>query len=245
MGLAGLVTVTLASVDYFSLGSSATDEDRAQESCTVYADFFYSPANLLADDYDWVNYAQGTATFDVDMWQGFEGNLTLRMDSASDRCAELAEGYDLITFDNMRFGMVLGGLSDYMTQEFESSDWWADDESNPGAYFTQYIAMNHPADTALGYDFIAYDWTSSFFVEADPEYCWDYETNAEAEEGATGDNILCGLVTTEETDSGSSYKVGDHRENVGSRYGYIQGNAWWYEDFPNLDFDLLGQFPEE
>ena len=53
--LGNLVTVTLASIEYFSLGSSATDEERAFETCTVYADFAYSPANLLAQDFDWTS----------------------------------------------------------------------------------------------------------------------------------------------------------------------------------------------
>jgi hypothetical protein len=244
LGLAGLVTVTLASMDYFSLGSSATDEDRAMESCTVLADFYYTADNLLLDDYNWTD--GGTGTYAIEAWQGFSGNLTFRLDSASERCSQLTEGNDIAFFDNMRFGMAFGPLSDYMTTEFESSDWWADDAEAQASYFTQYIAVNHPnADTSSGYDFIAYDWTSSIFVEADKDSCWDLENNVEVDAGTEGETILCGMVQTEETDDGTNYKLGDHNQEVGSRYGYVQGSSWWYEDYPNLNMDLLHEFPED
>ena len=34
---------------------------------------------------------------------------------------------------------------------------------------------------------------------------------------------------------------GDHTVGVGSRVGIIEGGAWWYEDFPRLDLDLMGE----
>ncbi len=35
--------------------------------------------------------------------------------------------------------------------------------------------------------------------------------------------------------------LSDVTEDVGTRYGYNSGNAYWYEDFPNLDLDILSE----
>jgi len=238
------VTVTLASVEYFGLGSSATDEERAYETCTVFADFAYSPANLLAQDFNWST-GVGSAGTTVELWQSFEGTLVFRMDSASERCAELAEGHSLETFDNMRFGIGFGPLSDHMRGEFESTDWWADDTDAQASYFTQYIAVNHPnSEVSTGYDFIAYDWNSAIFVNADVESCVDLETGEVVTYDPESTTQVCGEVMTEEVDGSTNYDLGDTNADVGSRVGYVQGNAWWYEDYPNLDLSLMGEYPE-
>ena len=240
--LANLVTVTLASVEYFSLGSGATDEERDFETCTVLADFAYSPANLLAQDFDWTSGVGGLEN--VELWQSFEGTLVFRLDSASDRCAELAEGNSLEDFDGMRFGIGMGPLSTYMTDEFTSTDWWADDADAQGSYHTQYIAVNHPADTDLGYNFVAYDWTSAIMVAVDPESCVDASTGEVITSDVESETKVCGEVLTVEEDGAANYDLADQNENFGSRQVYVQGSSWWYEDYPNLDLSLMKEYPE-
>lgn len=231
------VQVTISSAAYFS--PDLTDEEKELEICTVFAWFDNAPANLLADDYDWTNYAAGLETYTAETWQGFEGILVFNLDSASERCAELDEGYSLDTFDGMHFGLMFGKLSDHMTTEYESSDWWADDEESQKSYFTQYIAINHPTDDG-GYTFVGYDWTSSIFIVADPEKCADLEgTDAD---GNPVTEEYCGLVQTEEVDGGTNYVFGDVYDSVNPQYGYVQGSAWWYEDYPNLDLDIMKDF---
>jgi hypothetical protein len=241
--LGNLVTVTLASVEYFSLGSGATDEERAFETCTVYADFAYSPANLLAQDFDWTS-GTGSTGDNVDLWQSFEGTLIFRLDSASERCAELDEGYSLDTFDGMRFGIGMGPLSTYMSGEFASTDWWADDLDAQGSYHTQYIAVNHPAETDLGYNFVAYDWTSAIMVNVDAESCVDAATGEVITSDVESETKVCGEVMTVEEDGAANYDLADQNENFGSRNVYVQGSSWWYEDYPNLDLDLMKEYPE-
>ena len=36
-------------------------------------------------------------------------------------------------------------------------------------------------------------------------------------------------------------RPGNHNVDVGARHGYFQSSAWWYEDFPNLDLDIMGE----
>ena len=243
LALSSGVTVTLASIDFFSLGSSASDEDRAFESCSVFADFAYSPANLLAQDFDWTG-GVGSAGTTVDLWNSFEGTLIFRLDSASERCSQLDEGHSLDTFDGMRFGIGFGPLSAYQSGEFESTDWWADDLDAQGSYFTQYIAVNHPAETDLGYNFVAYDWTSSIMVDIDTEKCVDLESGEVVAADPESTTQVCGEIMTVEEEGSTNYDLADQNANVGSRHVFVQGNAWWYEDYPNLDLDLMKEYPE-
>ena len=232
--LSEIVLVTLASVEYFSLGSDATDAQRENETCTIYAWFDNAPANLLADDYDWDEGDGGTETYDVDAWQGFEGILIFNWDSASERCNGIDETLSLDNFDGMHFGMIFGALSDYQSEQLTATDWW-DDES-AATYFSQYIAVNHPSNDG-NYTFVGYDWTSSIFVEADPDVCSSYDY--QDAEGNTVTEEVCGQVQTEEVDGGTNYLLGDVYDTVNPRYGYVQGSAWWYEDYPNLDLSIM------
>ena len=126
-----------------------------------------------------------------------------------------------------------------MTAEFEGSDWWADDAEAQQSYFTQYISINHPNEDG-GYKFIGYDWTSSIFVAADSEECAELESTDP--DGNPVSEEYCGLVETEEVDGGTNYVFGDVYDVVNPQYGYVQGSAWWYEDFPNLDLDIMKDF---
>ena len=218
LALSHIVQVTLASSAYFSLGSDATDEQRENETCTVYAWFDNAPAEISVENFNWMTGNGSAGSANIEVWQGFEGTLILNLDSASARCNELADGYSLDMFDAMHFGIVLGELSEYMRGQFEATDWWESDLDAQNSYFTQYIAVNH------GTNFTAYDWTSSIFVAADAEEC---------------SSDTCGLIQTETVSGATNYLLGDVSQNIGSRYGYIQGNAWWYEDLVNLDVNTL------
>ena len=59
------------------------------------------------------------------------------------------------------------------------------------------------------------------------------------EEGEVAE-VVCGQPLTEELDDGTYYKQGNFNTNVGTRYAFVRGNAWWYEDFPNLDLSNMG-----
>ena len=238
--LGNLVTVSLASDAYFFLGADATDEDRALESCTVLADFSYSPANLLAQDFDW-SAGSGSTGNTLSLWQSFEGTLIFRLESASERCAELGAGYSLDDFDGMRFGIGMGPLSSYMSNEYNSTSWWAGDLDAQASYHTQYIAVNHPAATSLGYNFVAYDWTSAIMVNIDTESCVD-SANQIVPSNTTG-NIICGEVMTVVENGTENYDLADQNDNVGIRHVYVQGSSWWYEDYTNLDLSLMKETP--
>jgi hypothetical protein len=124
-----------------------------------------------------------------------------------------------------------------MTAQFADYDWW-DPDTDAFSYFSMYTAMNHPNDeSASGYDFVGYDWNSAFYVDADSSVCQDL-VDEETEE-VYGE--ACGLVSVIEGEDGPVYGAGNFNVDVGNRYAYVQGGAWWYEDFPNLDLSIMGE----
>ena len=144
----------------------------------------------------------------------------------------------------MRFGIGMGPLSTYMSGEFAFTDWWADDADAQASYHTQYIAVNHPADTDLGYNFVAYDWTSAIMVNVDAEAVLMLQLVKSLLPMLNLKAKVCGEVMTVEEDGAANYDLADQNENFGSRQVYVQGNSWWYEDYPNLDLSLMKEYPE-
>jgi hypothetical protein len=136
-------------------------------------------------------------------------------------------------FNYMHYGIALGDLSTYMTAELTSTDWWEED-TDAYTYHTMYTAMNHPSDSEAGYSFIGYDFASSLYVEADPDSCVEI-----TDEAGEVEQVVCGEPLTEEREDGTYYKTGNFNLDVGTRFGYVIGNAWWYEDFPNLDLSNM------
>jgi hypothetical protein len=115
------------------------------------------------------------------------------------------------------------------------ADWddW-DEDVDPYAYFTGYIAMNHPEPTSdLGYNFVGYDFNPGYFSEIDMDLCAERVIDAEG----TTEEVCGGLVVDDE----DMLVPGNHNIDVGSRRGYFTSWAWWYEDFPNLDLDIMGE----
>jgi hypothetical protein len=152
-----------------------------------------------------------------------------------ERCADW-EGADYNLFHGMHYGVGFGDLSSEMTARLEETDWW-DDEVDAYTYFTMYTAMNHPNDeSALGYDFVGYDFSTGYYVSVDEDECVEVED----EDGAVA-SVVCGQFEVEPTEDGSGmmYKAADFREDMGERYAFVSGSAWWYEDFPNLDLTQL------
>jgi hypothetical protein len=91
--------------------------------------------------------------------------------------------------------------------------------------------MNHPSsESESGYEFVGYDFNSGYFSGVDMDICADREDEA----GEVTE--ICGGWTVDEDDS---FAPGNHNVDVGSRHGYFQSSAWWYEDFPNLDLSLM------
>ena len=110
---------------------------------------------------------------------------------------------------------------------------------DPYSYHTMYTAMNHPSsESASGYNFVGYDFTLSYYVDVDPDSCIE---NLD-EEGEV-ESTTCGEVLFEESDDGETfyYQQGNFNTDVGSRFALVKGNAWWYEDFPNLDLSMMGE----
>ena len=120
------------------------------------------------------------------------------------------------------------------TELSASADW--DPATSPNAYFTMYTAMNHPnSEATSGYDFVGYDFSTGLYVEVDKDTCVDVDF----EDGSS--ETVCGKVELDPSEDGTGYvyRTADFREDQGSRFAFIVGNAWWYEDFPNLDLNLM------
>jgi hypothetical protein len=221
-----VVRVTLASTDFFSVSSS--DPLRDSMYCEFDASFDFQPSSFPLEEFDYTTGIGGSGV-SVEAWAAYEGSLSIVGTSFSPRCTQLdpdtfEDGQPFALLDGMRFGVAMAPLSEFL-ETMLSGAYGATWPDYQPAYFTQYIAINHP-DSAVpdGYSFTAYDWTSSFTVETDQEVC---------ETAAMG--TICGLLGID-WDNGV-YILGDVSNEP--HYGYIQGSPYWYEDFPNLDLDLL------
>jgi len=141
---------------------------------------------------------------------------------------------DLNYFQGMHLGIGLGPMSSYMTETYEAADWW-EPESDPFSYLSMYVAMNHPDDEATsGYNFVGYDFNTAYYAEVDMDECME---NLDEETGEVLGTTCGGIVVDED-----GYLVpGNHNVDVGSRTAFISASAWWYEDFPNLDLEILGE----
>ena len=126
----------------------------------------------------------------------------------------------LDVFGDMKIGFALGKHTDYQLSAWES---WDELEDYQDGMLSMYIAINHPASRLGGSDitFHGEDWTTAFMWEYDPS------TNMP--------------VTVEETD-GDYYQIvnvaavppGGELPGV-----YINSSAYWYHDFPLMNFDIL------
>ncbi len=214
-GNGNLVNFTVDATEYPSqilvtfAGLQYFDDGDEDSTCTING--FWQPAPLT-DPLE-VNGSEGPTV----LFHSYEEPLFL--DPSTNTCTNMhskwgLNGEDLIEkFDGMRFGMGFGEITDYLKEA------WSEEtiESHGDAMFSTYIAMNHPAGN--GVDFIGQDWTTGIMVE------WDEDTH---EPMVDDSDIYVPLPITGLIPGPDALPE-----------GYILQNAYWYEDFPLIDLDLL------
>ena len=109
------VIVTLATMDYFGLGSDATDEDRAAESCEMYAYFTSLPADPAITT-NLFNYDTGVGSSGtiVAPWASYEGYLSIIGYSTATGCDNIDPAVMpdfMAPFNGMHFGVAFAELS--------------------------------------------------------------------------------------------------------------------------------------
>ena len=185
-------------------------------------------------------------TTPADVWASYDGYLSFTGISADtvDSCVRIDDSFVFSLNDEgawstglqaMHFGISFGELSDFFVEEmpawYESG--FSEDNGGPGsdiglAYFeenkngfiTQYIHINHQDSSAdEGFDFSGYDWNSGRMVNY------------------AADGTL-GLIPCSYDESIDCYDMAVDAI-PGERNALVLGDAYWYEDFPNIDFDLL------
>ena len=228
--LLSTVNVSLATSAYF--GMESDDPAIDAEHCDFLAFFVSTPGPLDVEEFNWDAGVGGTGV-PLETWGTFEGYLVILEDTLDDTCYDLDPsvfpgGDPIETFDNMHFGMGFGPLSIYNEQRLAEAyaEEWPDYQD---AFMSQYIAINHP-DGAGGYTFTAYDWNTALLVETDYNEC-------QTVDGTSTSFDVCGMVQIEEQDGGYVYVLGDVTDQP--IHAYMNGSAYWYEDFPNLDLSLL------
>lgn len=244
------VTITLATTAFFS---AETDAEKEGEYCEMWGWFvsetYGEPTaiDMNVQEFNWETGVGGSGTGPVDEWAAWEGGIVIHPDTVDARCYDWEDSTGasvdpLAMFNGMHYGIALGDASTYMSEAYAE---WADDPSStwdpdvdPYSYHTMYTAMNHPSDGAEGYNFIGYDFTSSLYVDVDPTSCVENLDDEGEVESTT-----CGEVLFEESEDGDGffYQQGNFNTDVGSRYAFVRGNAWWYEDFPNLDLSMMSE----
>ncbi len=196
-----IVTLTFADQEFFAAES---EEDKDAHDCVVIAEYYYVEGDFETRDYDtdellphWTAY-DGFIEFTTEYFES---------DDPENNCTnwdveEFAGGDPVETFSGMHLGFAYGPMSDYLIDSWDPTTY---DEYGP-SMFTQFVAVNHPDDS-----FVGYNWNTGLLWEMDLE---------------------AGLVTSDE----EGYLIPATDFAVG---GYTTGNAYWYEDFPNLDMTNL------
>jgi len=228
------VQVHYTNMDFFSEGAGDDNEN----ICTMIATFVNQAAILDAQEYPWDNPPSSSGMYPLDgasvaTWSGFEGYLTFLgfSNDTSDSCARINdarvftvtdEGYADISMEGMHFGISYGAL----TAEHESrlSDSYADSDigdyfdANKEAFVSQYIHINHSDSSSdEGFDFTGYD--------------WNYARLA----GMNTDDT----ITTVPCEWDESLDCYDLVPYDGTKKVFSVSDSFWYEDFPNIDFDIL------
>jgi hypothetical protein len=228
LALLPVVHVTLANTAFFQSGGP----NDPNNYCDFFATFDATPATFTGTTFDW-DTGKGGLGDSLETWGAFEGKLTILTDTYSPSCFGLDEAMwpgqtPTETMDGMHFGLGFGPESEYLYQQ--DYDYYGSAPPYASAVFTQYIAVNHP-DGSGGFTFPAYDWDSSLYVQADYSQCLQYTYTTDTANPLQ----VCGLVLL--NDDQSQYLLGD--TTVQPIHGYVTGNAYWYEDIPNLDLTIL------
>jgi hypothetical protein len=228
------VNVHITNMDFFSSGAGDDNEN----ICTMLATFINEPAVLDAQEYPWSNPPSNASQYPLDgtsaaTWGGFEGYLTFLGFSSdtSDTCARLEderiytvtdEGYAVITIEGMHFGLSYGALTaeheSRLSESYETSQIGDYFEDNKSAFVSQYIHINHSDVNATdGFDFTGYDWNYARLAAVNTD----------------------GTIGTVPCDWDDTLDCYDLVEYDGTKNVFSASDAFWYEDFPNLDFDIL------
>ena len=236
-----VLTLTVTDIEYFSM--SADDPDREYHYCEFYAEFPHvepDPAPVgHAFDYD-KGHGTGDGTFKLQYFAEGRADIysyQVATDSAGNpleddegnyypsRACEslLAQGYPDV-LDGMHVGIGFGELSPYMRESYWSDfagDYAIYEESVLGTY----VAFNHPADNADGYDFVAYDWASAIF--------WGGALQTLTLTDSEGNEFDADVFVA--TVDGSGYL----EFGIAGASAFVRTYAYWYEDYPNFDLGLL------
>lgn len=148
----------------------------------------------------------------VPLSHSFEGALVL---DYGHNCTNLDDEWGVDgqrvfdVFDGMRLGIGFGQLTDYLSES------WSEESLEEYGEFllAEYIAINAPDGS-----FVAEDWTSAMIFE------WDQST---------------GELIVNDEDLLSPIPVSHLPLGTPMPQGYVRSFAYWYQDFPLMDFDVL------
>jgi len=234
------VKLTIANIEFFSEGAGDANEN----VCELYADFIHQSDVIPAHYYDWDN-PPGTGD-QIAPWTSYHGYLLLTGYNPNTSCTNINDGFSFVldeaaqsmssVFHSMHFGISFGDLSPFFEEKYPEwyANWYQGDTDADGeddniqlwnarqdSYFSHFISVNHPAQNEAGYEFLGYDWNSATFFGVE-------------DDGTTQTEPCFG-------DDASECFVFTDASTPGARYGLTMGDAYWYEDYPNLDFNLLGE----
>lgn len=235
------VTLTLADIEYFSL--SYDDPERADHECNFYATFphiiesfpngygfdYTAGTGGNGETYNLFFFAEGMADiYSYDALRDDFGELILDADGnaqASEPCQAAIDAGYLSQIQYMHLGIGLGEMSTYIYEEVWDS-FEGDLADIEGTVSGAFIAMNHP-DGAGGSDFKAYDWGYASFFEG------SLDEGVYVDDGAGGE-IEVDMVTATVDDEDLLVR------STAGETGFFRLSSYWFEDFPNLDMDALG-----
>lgn len=234
------VEITVTDIEWFSMDSD--DPERRFHKCTMNAVFPHIVHEGFVSgymfDYDSghggtgesVNldfFAEGRADiYSYDAMLDDDGELItddFGEAQASETCQWMIDEGMMDKFNGMHVGFGYGDLSDYMYTNYWD-EFGGDLAEYEDSVVGSYVAINHPTDEG-GVDFRAYDWSSAVHWSGTSEL-----TTLTDSEGTEFDE----QVVIVDVDPDGFLMLGDP-----SDAGYRSMSTYWYEDFPNLDLDIL------
>lgn len=151
------------------------------------------------------------------VWNSYEAPLELQYHN----CVNLTEdwGEDGIrvaeVFHGMRLGLAFGPMTDYLRDAWNEANL----EKYGDSMMAQYVAINDPEG-----NFVGEDWTTSIL--------WQYDA-------------LTGELVADDEGVLQPISVKGLPPGAAVPEGYIRSWAYWYQDFPLMDFDKLKDMPDE
>ncbi len=235
------VIVTLADLEYFSLGS----EDRDGHYCEMYYQFVFDPnpdlrtykSTITRNDNptDGANPWGPDDITDGDTWDGtkWEGQLFLLgpTNDTVEVCESLnpthwpgdgdqvPDGSPYMTLEGMYYGVAFGDHTGYLQSGWkdEEGNWVESYEDYRPFLFTSYTAINHVLGNG-DIERVGYDWTESLMFQ------WE-EPGGKA------------VLIDNPDDPSTKILVGVEGLEGGDQDGIVRSFAAWYEDFPLINPD--------